>query len=698
MGSALYRSAMLAFATVACILAGSVERPPAVPLVTHNPYLSVWSPHDRLTDGWPTHWSGAVQAIAGLVRIDGTTYRWCGPAPASAAALEQRSLTVTPTRTTYAFAGGGIELDVTFLSPVFADDPMVASFAASYLTCTARSADGKSHEVTLYVDCSAEWAVHEPTQEVTWNRGERDETQFLRVGTTSQAVLARCGDRTRIDWGWFTITAAKEERTTMAVAEADVARNAFASAGSLAVQAAGETDAKPRAAGDRWPVLATRVQLGSVTPDAKGESTLMLAYDERECVEFMGTKLRPYWTHDEAEFGGTLTLAWRWHDEMVKRAAMFDERLRTALDERCGPELAKVCALAYRQIMAAHVIATDAEGTMLMFSKENTSNGCIGTVDVLFPSAPMFLALAPDLLEAQLRAILTYAASPQWKFPFAPHDLGTYPKANGQVYGGGERDEANQMPVEECGNLLILCAALSARSPGFDVGGWWPQLTSWANYLKEHGLDPANQLCTDDFAGHLARNANLSVKAIVALGAYAQLCESNGTEEDAKAWRRTAEEYAKRWLELAADGDHTALAFGSKGTWSLKYNLAWDRVLGTKLFPAEVAAKEVAFYMTKLNRFGVPMDSRAAYTKPEWMVWAATLAEKREDFQRLVAPIATFARETPDRVPMSDWYMTDTARDRGMHARSVLGGLFMPLLQPVQAEPATPLPKRWSKP
>ncbi|HUX43280.1 MAG TPA: DUF1793 domain-containing protein, partial [Terracidiphilus sp.] len=213
-------------------------------------------------------------------------------------------------------------------------------------------------------------------------------------------------------------------------------------------------------------------------------------------------------------------------------------------------------------------------------------------------------------------------------------------------------------------------------------------ITKWAEYLMAKGFDPENQLCTDDFAGHLAHNTNLSIKAIEALAAYAQLAGDLGHPEVATRYADAAKQMAAKWTTMANDGNHYRLAFDKPGTWSQKYNLVWDRILGLHLFPAEVAQREVAFYKTHLNAYGLPLDNRATYTKLDWTIWSATLAGNEGDFQTLVHPMYAFLNHTPDRVPMTDWYDTITARKVGFQARSVVGGVYIKML----AEP-----RMWEK-
>jgi hypothetical protein len=370
---------------------------------------------------------------------------------------------------------------------------------------------------------------------------------------------------------------------------------------------------------------------------------------------------------------------------VLRKVERFDNELIETLRQSGGDLYARIGSLAVRQSLGAHVLTADFNGDLLHFSKENSSNGSMATVDVTYPAAPFFLHFNPALLEAQIRPVLEYAASGRWPFPYAPHDVGRYPLANGQNYGGGDRTEDDQMPVEECGNMLILVAALAKQSDDSTLAAkYWHTLKGWADYLLEHGLDPDNQLCTDDFAGHMPHNANLAIKAIIGIGGFGQLCERLGKTDLAKSYLDTARDWALRWQEMATDS-HGAfrLAFDQAGSWSQKYNLIWDRILNLNLFDSSVAEREMRHYRQKLGHYGLPLDNRRAYTKLDWIFWTACLTGQQSDFDTLIAPLAAWLDDTPARVPLSDWFETDTGLqpyNHGFFARSVVGGVMIKLL------------------
>jgi len=656
-------------------------RPPAVPLVAHDPYFSIWSFADRLTDDTTRHWTGTSHAMLGLARIDGKVYRLCG-SHWRLPAMTQTSVVVLPTRTIYRMEADGVQVTLTFLTPALPHDLEWLGRPVTYLIFDVCSQDGQPHEVSLYWDMNAEVAVNHSEDVVVWSRFQVDDLAVLRCSSRDQRILERSGDNRRIDWG-HAYFAVPEKTGKTYVGAAKMARDLFVEEGVIP-----RRDDLEQMSESPWcaPVMAAYFPLGQVGEESV-QRHVILAYDDLYSLEYLHRRVRPWWRRNGMEAADLLAEVESAFPTIRGVCEEYDAALMKRLREAGGEKYAALCALAFRQCLAAHKLAADHDGSPLYLSKENFSNGCIGTVDVTYPSSPFFLAFNPKLLLAQLTPILEYAQSGRWKFPFAPHDLGTYPLANGQVYGGGEKTEKDQMPVEECGNMLLLVAAVAIREgTAKEMLQWWPLLQQWASYLCEKGLDPENQLCTDDFAGHLAHNTNLSLKAILAIAAYAKLAGLVGKADEARQYRKAAEKMASCWLEMAEDGDHYRLTFDKPGTWSQKYNLVWDRLLGLDLFPTDVARKEVAFYQTKQNRYGLPLDSRDDYTKLDWIVWSASLSDSQETFRALVDPLFDWANTSVSRVPLTDWYRTTgDGAQVAFQARSVVGGLFIQLLNPAPA-------------
>ena len=677
-----FGAAMFFAAAAGSALAQVQQRPPAVPLIAHDPYFSVWSMADHLTDQPTKHWTGARQPLGGLARIDGQTYRFMGAEPRSLPAMEQTALEVTPTRSTYTFAASGVTLTVSFFTPALPRDLDLLSRPVTYLSFAAKG-EGE-HDVSLLVDVDPVIAVNTPDEAVTWGRTRAKGLTVLNVGSRDQRVLNRPGDDLRIDWGYFHLAVPDAENAQAALSHE--AMTSFAATATLPEADDLDMPLMPRAHAAH---LAVELPMGKVSA-APVERHVLLAYTEEYAIEYLGRKLRPYWQRNGTTVQQMLADAESQYAWVTERGAEFDRELTADLTRAGGPAYAQLGILAYRQTLAAHGLAADFDGTPMLFPKENFSNGCISTVDVLYPSAPFFLFFNPELIRAQLKPVLEYAALPRWKWPFAPHDLGTYPLADGQVYGGGEVTEDDQMPVEESGNLLIMVDAMSREEQNWDfVREYWPQFTQWAEYLRDKGLDPANQLSTDDFAGHLAHNANLSIKAIEGLAAYAQMAQGVGKPDVAAQYAHLAADMAAKWQTMALDGDHYKLAFDKDGTWSQKYNLVWDQILGLNLFPAKVRETEIAFYLKHLNQFGLPLDNRADYTKLDWETWTATLASNRGQFDALMEPIGRWINQGPSRVPLTDWYDTKDGKQVGFQARSVVGGVYIKAL----ADPA--LAAKW---
>ncbi|MBN8825992.1 MULTISPECIES: glutaminase family protein [unclassified Spirosoma] len=593
----------------------------------------------------------------------------------SVSAATQTDVTVSATQTRYTFTAGPVNLTVNFLSPLLLDELEVAARPVSYVSFDVQSSDKKPHSVQVFFSESGTIATNTIGQEVITKTAQTSGLTYQVVGTEAQPVLGRKGDNVRIDWGYAYLAAPQQAGNQTASGLANGLKQAFLAKGQLPT-----SGTRPGAKAAVDIALAAVLDFNNITGPATKH--LLLGYDDLYSVQYFKQNLRAWWRRDgKTSMADLLQIAESDYNRLRQKCTTFDAKLRADAQKAGGKEYADLCVLAYRQSIAAHKIVAGPKGEVLFFSKENFSNGSIGTVDITYPSAPLYLLYNPLLLKGMMEPIFQYSESGRWTKPFAAHDVGTYPLANGQTYG-------EDMPVEECGNMLILTGAIAKAEGNANYAKQhWKTLTTWVEYLKKDGFDPANQLCTDDFAGHIARNANLSIKAILGIAAYSQLAGQLGDKATAESYLKTAKEMAAKWQPLAldktaSDKTHYDLTFENPGdTWSQKYNLVWDRLLGINIFPKDIAQKEIAYYLTKQEPYGLPLDSRKTYTKSDWIMWTATMANSSKDFQALVRPVWRYANETPSRVPLSDWHETVNAKQVGFQARSVVGGYFIKMLE-----------------
>ena len=625
-------------------------RAPAYPLITVDPYFSVWSTSNSLTDSDIKTWYSKTCFLIGKAEIDGNGYMFMGSAAdMKLPPMVQTDVTVKSFSTVYTFEAAGVRLKAEFFTPVLPTDLDMLSRPASYLKIGLESQDNARHEVKITVSASQDFCVERKLQNCVLT--EKAEIgggiSAMKMGGVEQAILGYSGDAHGIDWGYFYLAS---DKGTVSGTE-----------------------------------MADRKFLQAELPLDTGENstaTVVFAYDDIYSVKYFGEPLKAYWKRNGDTCEQIIGKAFSDYDTFKARCDEFDKALCRDAVAAGGEKYAELLRLAVRQIMAACKLVIKKNGEILYITKECLSNGCAATVDVAYPTIPFFLLYNPALAEAMIRPVYEYVNSGKWPYEFAPHDLGTYPILNGQVYGNGYK-MSMQMPVEECGNMLIMTAAVTkAAGSGRLFTEYRDIADRWAKYLSEFGADPDNQLCTDDFAGHLAHNCNLALKSIVALAAYSRLCKIAGDEDKAQYYEELSKKNAVDWAERAAVGDGTyRLTFDKKDTFSMKYNAVWDGIFGLNIFPDNMWADEIKGYEKHFNPYGLPLDSRSDCTKSDWMIWTATLSDNQEFFNKTVDALWLNYNLSPTRVPLNDLFSSVTSLQIHFQHRSVQGGMFIRLLK-----------------
>ena len=664
----------------------------AYPLFTKDPFFSLWSKTEQLTDDVST-WYGGNRRTVGLVKANGKLYRFMGKAE-GVVALEQVGVEVTAFRTIYSFTCADFDLNVSFFSPVPMSDYEILSCPVCYLEYKITPKTQLTN-VEISLSLHQEWCSCKV--ENSQVRGDSiliDGKDIGYFGLNQQRLFDRTGDRFGANWGYYYLRA--DECYFHEV-------NDFT---RLTQNLSPDTNEITR--------YLTGINKHAFV-EVPVEGKFLVAFDDVMSINYFGKMLKGYFF----EGGRTIFDAIKFAEKEYDRTCLICNEIESQIEidsKYYSDEYRLILNAAYRQVMASHKMVKDECGKIHFLSKECGSCGCIATVDVTYPTMPIFLMYAPELLRASMEAIFEFEKMPVWEYDFAPHDAGMYPFCNGQYYGVKNKKEGRhgraidfynplgagldvlpqyylypkgsdiynyerQMPVEESSNMIIACALyLVCGGDKKWVKDNLQTLTKWCNYLVDKGLVPENQLCTDDFLSRMDKNVNLAIKSIVAIGAFGKILELLG--EGGETYIKISKERARELETTFAKFDYMPLSFDSEeGTFSMKYNLAPSLLLNLDLFTQEFIEREVDECLKRANKYGIPLDNRSLMTKLDWMMWIASLTKDVNKREKIISIIHTVLTELPDRVPFPDW-LEDCAvgKFKEFTNRTVVGSMFILVL------------------
>ena len=633
------------------------RRIPAYPLITIDPFCSIWSRDEILNKEDTMLWNGIPKSLLGFIKIDGEVKRFLGLDSYAIETYMWQSWNDTkPLVSTFCLENGTVKVIVKFWSPFIPDDIHMLSLPVGFIDYEICSTDGKDHNIELHFMVNENFCSNKAKERIFESKGS-----YAFMYNKNQKPLSYSGDGVEADWGKYYLFGDK----------VDVKSDSYFRLDSI--------------------------HEGVVTPKKSLLFFDVFAYDDIYSIEYMGKKLKSVWTEKFNNIVKVGEYCRKNHNAIYNKIIKLENKILD--DAKCfGEDYETLISAVYRHVMAGHKLVRDKKGNLLYFSKECFSNGCINTVDVTFPSTPLYFMYAPKLIPAFMNGIFEFASMPVWKYDFAPHDLGIYPLDDGQVYGSycipKEEHKTiykrstkiksylddDQMPVENSGNMIIMTYAyylltgdLAYVKKHFDTE------KKWADYLVKFGDSKELQLSTDDFAGRFKGNINLAIKASVALFAFGKICEL--VKEDGTSYFSEAKAKAKMIVKDGTEDGHLKLAFDSDGTWSLKYNMVWDKIFGFGLFPKKVYKNEIDFYLKNETPYGFRLNSLRNFTKSDWEMWVAAFDEKGDLTKHLSASLMRFCEHTRYRVPFTDFYDAVTGEWTMMMAhRTVQGGLWMPVL------------------
>lgn len=520
-----------------------------------------------------------------------------------------------------------------------------------------------SHDIQIYSDIGDEWT------------GSTDTKQTFEIeGTASVYTLTaeNAATYTEIDdmalWGEVVFASKPSSSNLTAISgPAKTVRSDFAKHGTFTT---------PPSQWNAGEVVALGHDLGRVT--GSQSVTFAVGYVREKAINYLGKAYTGYY---RSKYSSTAEAVSYFLDDYVasqSESLELDSKLSAKAKAVAGQKYSDIVTLSVRQAFGGIdlTIPHDSLDTsdVLGFIKEISSDGNVNTIDIIMPAFPIYYVMDPDYIRLLLEPVMRYLAAGRWHLPYVIHDVGTsYPNATGH-----DDQQAEPMPIEETGNLMILTYAYTKATGDTQ---WAAQYTTilqkYADYLVNNSINIANQLSSNDAAGPLPNETNLAIKAAVGLKAFGKLSGLTNYSD-------VGDEHAKILYAdgLATDSNKTHFVLeypDMPSTWKTPYNLYPDVLLGLETFPLSAYAMGDTFFRTVRGEYGVALDNRQDWAKSDWNMWlAGTFGTTTRD--EFVDDLWVFMTNGLNTWPFSDRYIStsDQGNTPGVgvlcKARPTVGG------------------------
>lgn len=693
----------LATAVLAADTSYSPLRPPSVPLAVRGPYTNVWSTTkdgNSIETNGVNQWTDRKVGWTGIIEVDGKAYQFMGhdddDEPAPVDKTKPSKIDIDSQWSNFTYSVDGVDLTASFFSPVAPKDTCRQSIPLSYLQVAVSSGDNK--KVKLYGDIDSRWNAPNDDQNVQFAISKQDNLHTFDMYLENQIEFGEDQDTSLYGNMTFTTDKGGAESLSYQSGAASDLRKGFVKNGlnnKVSSDDFGSFNGST-------PVVAYVHDFGDVSDEKQVLYTVGTIQDPG--IQFNTTsgyeKLTPWWKKCYKDTRNMIKFHFKDFESAGAEGAQWESQLKKDISEYYGAEsdltnpgkneqdsYYAITALSARQVMGAYsfmVRPDSANHTDLpyAFQKEIASNGNMNTIDVVFPATPFFVYSNIDIMRWQNDAV--FQSQELFAEDYTLHDIGAhYPNATGHF----TKDDMENMPLEECGNIIVMSRIYNQLSEDDDyLKEHYHWLSQYTNYLIEYSEFPADQLSTDDFSGQLANQTNLAMKGIVGIAAMSEIADIVGDKDNSKKWKDDADRIYNSWKTRAvatreSDGkNYTLLAYNDDDSWGMLYNaypaFLLDLNVGDSLI--EDSKKWADSLKAHKDKWGIPLDSRHHWTKTDWQMWMAAYANA--DLRaELITNLANFLQNTSNGPPFSDLYDTETgnyANGIQFKARPVVGGHF----------------------